>query len=814
MRRRQGRSRVIGGALASAILFGLNAGCPPMMPPDDGNGNGNDNGGGGSTGPTRLETASRSSNIALTADHRFLVTANRDADSASVVEVRNAAGADVQNLLAEIGVGDEPHSVAIAPTEKEAYVTNTASGTVTVIALTGDDALTSVADIAVGTEPRGCAITPNGTRLFVANHTAGTLSVIDPAARSVVQTITVGGFPQALAITNDGDADDNDETVFVTQFFAEQIPGGPGETFDTGKQAIVQAFTVGNPATITRIVLAPLTDSGFTADRGKFCQQITAGAANNTFCPDTTIVDATNDVIDADVQAVFPNQLFSALIRNNRVFVPNIGAQPEPPIRFNVNVQALVSVIDIPNLREAAGETLNLNAQIRLEAQPADAIANTVLTRLFGGDMIAADADKDAAVLCFLSRGGNYVMRASLDGTGRLTISAPNVVRLQTGNLPTGLVVSTDGKRCYTNNEVGHSVSALNLENNTVIARDIAVSTPPEPGTFEHGVLVGKLCFFTSLGIPDDGAFSLPIRSIVPLESRGKASDNGWSSCASCHPNGLADGVTWSFATGPRQTVPLDSFFAKDNPHDQRISNWSAVRGGVNDFNENSINVQGGKGFAGTPPNPNIYNHGITQGASDALDAQTLWVQTVRAPILPAASDANAATAGRTVFQNNCASCHGGAKWTKSQVLYLDNPVFNAPPIAGSVARDPGILNAAAQIRSYTVSAMTLTFMETVGTFSAANPLEIRSDGTAALGGLGFNVPSLLGVAYHAPYFHHGAAQTLEQALAQHALGAGTIESTLSATDRTNLLAFLRTIDGATATFRSAADDFRDAISP
>src|SRR5262249_3137628 len=150
---------------------------------------------------------------------------------------------------------------------------------------------------------------------------------------------------------------------------------------------------------------------------------------------------------------------------------------------------------------------------------------------------------------------------------------------------------------------------------------------------------------------------------------------------ASCHPDGSSDHVTWSFATGPRQTIDLSAFFAKDNPFDHRISNWNAVRGSSTDFNENSINVQGGAGFAGTPPNPNIYNHGITQGASDALDAQTLWIQTVRAPILPVSVNQGAIQNGRDLFNTNCASCHGGAKWTKSQVLYLDNPVFTAPPV-------------------------------------------------------------------------------------------------------------------------------------
>src|SRR5207247_1855100 len=291
------------------------------------------------------------------------------------------------------------------------------------------------------------------------------------------------------------------------------------------------------------------------------------------------------------------------------------------------------------------------------------------------------------------------------------------VVRYQTGNIPNGVAVTQDGKRAYVNNEVNLSVTAIDLEANRVLERDVPIGTPPTPGTFAHAVLLGKLTFFTALGTPTDGLLGMPVRGIEPLKFRGKAADNAWSSCGSCHPDGLTDNVTWSFPDGPRQTLPLDAFFAKDNPVDQRISNWSAVRGSVTDFNNNSRAVQGGKGFAGDPPNQNIYNHGITQGASDALDLMTLCVQPVPTVDEPEQADESA---GRTLFGTNCASCHGGAKWSKSQTIYADDPAFTADPLATvpGVPRDPGVTAAAGgQIVSYTVGALPLLkFLDDVGT--------------------------------------------------------------------------------------------------
>ena len=766
----------------------------------------------GASEAARRSASTHSSTIALYRGDRQVAVVNTDANSLSIIRVRDKSG-DLAKKVAEIPVGREPRCVAVDAKGRFAFVANTVSGTVSVVSLSGPSRFEAVTDIPVGTEPRGCAFSPNGKRLFVANHTAGTVSVIDPAQRRVVGTIEVGGNPTAIAVSDDGDRDDNDETVFVTQFFSELVEGKQ-QPFDDARQGIVHAFSSGGFGSVERITLSPLANSGFDADRSKFCTKITAGAHSDVYCPDPEAAVA-NDAVLKDVQGAFPNLLNSAIVRRGKLYLANIGAAPEPPVKFNVNVQALVNVVDVAAREELADLTTNLNAEVKAETAPAEPTKS--LDKLFGNDIVAVGADRAGTVFLVVSQGGNFAFRASLDAAGKLVLGTP-VVRFQSGNIPNGVAVSADGKRAYLNNEVGYSVTAIDLAANAVIARDIPSTLLPEPGTFDHAVLAGKLAFFTALGTPDDGLTTLPIRDIVPLEFRGKASDNAWSSCNSCHPNGLTDNVTWIFAEGPRNTISLDAFFAKDNPGDQRISNWSAIRGSIADFNNNSRGVQGGKGFAGDPPNPDIYNHGATVGASDALDLQTLWVQTIRAPILPAAADAEV---GRAAFETSCASCHGGAKWTKSQVLYLDNPAFTSDPNGNpaGVPRDPGVVSpAAGQIQRYGFGSATIDFMNDVGSFDPDNPLELRGvaagQGKPALGAVGFNVPSLLGVAYTAPYFHDGSATALDDVFARHTLpGGGSIAATLSAQEERDLKTFLATIDGATETFLSDADRFRDAVA-
>ncbi len=93
--------------------------------------------GDGDVDAVRLRSPSRSTTIALTPDERRLVVVNREANTVSIIQVKNAQGNDVANKLAEIGVGIDPRCVAVHPNGQVAYVTNGASATVSVVDLGG-----------------------------------------------------------------------------------------------------------------------------------------------------------------------------------------------------------------------------------------------------------------------------------------------------------------------------------------------------------------------------------------------------------------------------------------------------------------------------------------------------------------------------------------------------------------------------------------------------------------------------------------------------------------------------------------------------
>ena len=79
--------------------------------------------------PAAVLNATRSSPIAITSDDRFVWSVNPDNDSVSVFQCRRGR----EQKVAEIPVGKEPWCVAITPDDDKVYVTNMASGTVSVI---------------------------------------------------------------------------------------------------------------------------------------------------------------------------------------------------------------------------------------------------------------------------------------------------------------------------------------------------------------------------------------------------------------------------------------------------------------------------------------------------------------------------------------------------------------------------------------------------------------------------------------------------------------------------------------------------------
>ena len=491
-------------------------------------------------------------------------------------------------------MGRDPSSVAIHPNGMRAYVTNAFDGNFNVVDL---NTFKVTATVRAGAEPMAGVLSPNGTRYYVVNSASNNLMVFatgpNPSKIATIDLSSFGTAPRAIAVTNDGDADDTDETIFVALFFGQLRPGKTAvdEGQDDQREGRVVAVSAATNTLLGSTSLGPMANTGFNSN-GRLAPAV--GLTPN--------IPSTNPQTFTTPTGAFPNQLAAIALHPNQplAYVVSTGASPNGPLRFNSNNQGLVSVFNTgtrlevtaaqtdPNVRREA--PLNLNRGINLATTPSP--------RLFVTNPVAMAWRPDRSDAWAVIQNSDLVVRLTIDGSGIPTINAPlvagpsSIVRVDLQNVdvasgqipgkaPRGIAINSGGSRAYVFNFVSRSVTTVDISNPLApsVVGTARASALPAPGTVEATALLGAELFFTGRG-PQD-----------------RMSSESWGGCVVCHPNGRSDNLTWMFPAGPRQVVPLDGMFNKKNPQDQRILNWSAIFDENPDFDLNTRGVFGGRGL-------------------------------------------------------------------------------------------------------------------------------------------------------------------------------------------------------------------------
>jgi mono/diheme cytochrome c family protein len=350
-------------------------------------------------------------------------------------------------------------------------------------------------------------------------------------------------------------------------------------------------------------------------------------------------------------------------------------------------------------------------------------------------------------------------------------------------------------------------------------------ASPAPSGATEEAIQRGKRFYFTGRGRWSNGGGAGP--GGVGTGGNGAAGGEGWSSCGSCHPDGLTDNVTWVFGAGPRQTVSQDGSFSHGaGAQKQRIFNYSAIFDEHHDFEANTRGVSGGLGAITTAASIGDCNDltletqvalqanlgtpmkQVADDAGQALCQHQDWddidefVKTIRPPRAVRGAPADSVARGRELFetQGQCHKCHGGAGWTLSRRFFTPSGTTNAA-LATTPFTEPAAWvatwaylndgNARNEISiqptnipadatgpaepTGIVPLQVACVVRNVGTFgipgdqAATDALELKSNGTRAQGRGGYNVPSLYGLAVGAPFLHHGQARSLDDLFTQTA---------------------------------------------
>ena len=790
-----------------------------------------------------LKQPSRGSAAALSPNDATAVIVNRDVGSATVLALQYPTGAPPTAQLTRevlLGTGSEPWQAVVSPDNETAYVVLRKDQKVARIRYLSTHPVLD-GTVAVGSEPTSIALSPTGRRAYVTNWSDGSVAEIDTNTMRVVSTIDLNAalvktgylgdvtarpalaHPRSVTVTNDLDTDDNDESLYVTEYFGQQTEAelADGTNSDTRKVGIVYKVALADRVAKT-IKLAPLVDMGFKDDKG-----VAAGC--------------------------YPNQVQSIALNGNFAYVVSVCASPKGPLGVKATTTActdvadcaalnlvepvcalpfagaasalcvdvasvktstapLVSVIDTRTDTEVAGASQSLNA--RFDALFA---ANNTAQAARRFPLFADDIGfvPGSTVGYLTANGADAVFRVRADATtGALVevgastnafidLAPVGIDPAKAGKAPVGIgLAALEKKAAIVANDVSRNATLLDFNTQTVAggaanASVVATTALPPAGSDAARVLLGKRFFNTGL-------------------ARWSLRGQGWGACQSCHADGLTDNVTWYFARGPRQSTSLDGSFASKHPEDQRIFNWTAIFDEVADFELNTRGVSGGVGATvsnvSVPPATGdridivgLGHANLAGSATQAADpANPLglaaapklndwgdiekYMQNIRSPRGPSNLDANKVAEGKTLFNwdGACQGCHGGEKWTVSRRFYTPSTATNAAlattpfavpagfPEALLPARDPA--NQLLRFAGGNAAAFDqiLCAIRPVDTFNVAESgvgiAELRADmitkaqgdGNPAGEGRGYNIPSLLGLATGAPYLHGGNTRTLE----------------------------------------------------
>lgn len=135
---------------------------------------------------------------------------NVNPDNNTITAINATTGAK----LFEKPVGNDPRTLAIAD-NGEIWVANYDDGSLSVLDSQGNH-LQTVKEMSPGAKPYGVLISPDQQYVYVSVEGGGNVLRYDRAARNKLDTLSVGAYTRAMAMTNDG------KTLLATRFISPE----------------------------------------------------------------------------------------------------------------------------------------------------------------------------------------------------------------------------------------------------------------------------------------------------------------------------------------------------------------------------------------------------------------------------------------------------------------------------------------------------------------------------------------------------------------------------------------------------------------
>lgn len=626
--------------------------------------------------------------------------------------------------------------LVFSPDEQQLWMVNPDSDSVTLFSLTASNPV-KVAEVSVGKHPRTVATCLNGTLLFVTCQAANQLWVINTAPRTFNRRITVGHHPYGVAIAPASGivlvSNQGDNTVAIINSaldVAKILPVGRSPraiaiTSDGARAYVSHFITRAAQGQITEINLSTLTVSRtFSLDQNPGPDTPSSGAG----IPNMLSALA----VEPSGQQVWVGGLKSNSRRG--LFLSGRALTPENTVRGFFGPVSL----------DSGSELLDR----RIDSNNADSISAIAFSP---SGRYAYVTHQGAEALSVYDIPAATLIQPG-DGT-----PVPFDSRIDVGNAPQGILVSSNGQRAYVANFLSRELMTVDLSDpaSPVVIASTSSTVEPLPASIANG----KRLFY---------------RSRAPRHAK----DN-YIACVSCHADGsMDDGQTWDFTQrgeGLRNTIDLRgrSGMGHGPVH------WSANFDEIQDFENDIVNHFGGTGLAqdGQPPNPPL--GAPNAGRSQDLDDLAAYVASLGRPLRgpfrqPDGALAENALRGKALFSSaslQCAACHVPPRFT-------DSVLTNS---ASFVLHD-------------------------VGTITAASGNRLGAPLT------GLDTPTLVGLWDGAPFLHDGSAPNLEAVFTtKNTNDKHGVTSSLTSVQRADLIAYLLSLDGTLSD--EAADADEDGLS-
>ncbi len=466
-----------------------------------------------------------------------------------------------------------------------------------------DQPLEKLCSVATAVEPYGLAATPDDKRVVVTSGFGHRLAAYEAADMHRVLDKKLAREPRSVLVDEDG-----------KRAFVAHVVGG--------KVSVVDLEGGDEPA--REIDLRVDKGSAFGGAGPRQSCQGFALARSVTVEPDKTPIPF-NPEQPPHLSVAQPKPRPVPAAPKGRVFAPRVTIDPGDPTRFSSGYgnspfgrmeQPIVSVID--SGAERALTTASTDASV----------TNGGLTK---GECLLprAAAVAQNGVLFVSCLGTDAVVE--MDSRG-VDPSGLEHRRWHVPAGPTGLAIDDAGSRVVVWSQFDRKLAVVDLERDAV-------------DSFEAPAVVkAKLSPLAALG-----------RKVFHRTDDARISRDG-RACASCHPDGREDALTWPTPVGPRQTLMLAGRVAGTAPY-----SWLGAHENLKVHLHNTFERLGGTGL---PDEANV---------NDELDALVAYLTEMPAPNMDGAApngNPELVAHGKDLFfsaEQGCASCHVGGNGTDAK---------------------------------------------------------------------------------------------------------------------------------------------------